>query len=65
MPRLLLLLQVQQERITYNLQDSSSSLPPQQALSTPAMQELTRVMLQYSKDIHTFAIANRVSTYEL
>jgi hypothetical protein len=56
---------VQQERISYNLQHGGSSLPPQQVLNTPAMQELTRVMLQYSKDIHTFAIANRVSTYEL
>jgi hypothetical protein len=29
------------------------------------MQELTRVMLRYSKDIHEFAIGNRVSCYEL
>lgn len=37
----------------------------QELLNSPVMQELTRVMLQYSRDIHTFAIANRVSTYEL
>jgi hypothetical protein len=64
---LYLLLQVQQERIQYNLMHSSSDSgeQKQQQLNTPAMQQLTRVMLQYSKDIHTFAIANRVSTYEL
>lgn len=36
-----------------------------QLRQTPAMQELTRVMLGYSKDIHEFAISNRMSTYEL
>ena len=63
------MLQVQQERIQYNLMhssgDSGEQQQQQQQLNTPAMQQLTRVMLQYSKDIHTFAIANRVSTYEL
>jgi hypothetical protein len=58
-----LLLQVQQERIQYGM--LHGLLEQQQELSTPAMQQLTRVMLEYSKDIHTFAIANRVSTYEL
>jgi hypothetical protein len=60
-----LLLQVQQERISYNLKHDGNSLTQQQELNTPAMQQLIRVMLAYSKDIHTFAIANRVSTYEL
>jgi hypothetical protein len=58
-----LLLQVQQERIQYGMMHGL--LQQRQELSTPAMQQLTRVMLEYSKDIHTFAIANRVSTYEL
>jgi hypothetical protein len=70
-----LLLQVQQERIQHNLAAANNSSGQQQGqdgqqqeqqlLDTPAMQQLTRVMLQYSKDIHTFAIAHRVSTYEL
>jgi hypothetical protein len=66
-------LQVQQERLDMQEavhaaadNDGRQQAANEQLLAqTPAMEELTRVMLQYSRDIHTFAIANRVSTYSL
>lgn len=40
-------------------------LPASLVADTPAMKQLTAVMLDYSRDLHTFAIMNRISTYEL